>query len=245
MNPDQPFLMKTAKDELFSTQFNIVRNWCYSSSYVISNTYLHANPTHSMWSCDDKGSKEHHWIDHLGMTMPNVAVPGVHCQVSGQMKSSSKLFLFNWNRISHPGDYRLLYRFCLQLSILGKAVLGMHGPVVQWSLALGAAVDDFRGPECQIGLSRPEDSSLLLPAPALPISHPVSLLPSATQKPQHELGRMHLAALAVTPLRYHCRGKNEQGSCSGTKGVGWPCWMLTKYRHFPSTGECKSFHYTG
>lgn len=86
-------------------------------------------------------------------------------------------FVFNWDGISHPRDHPLLYWFCLQLSILGKAVLGMAQPVRQ-SLALGAVVGDFRGPECQIGLSRPGDSSLLPPASPLPISHPTSLPPT-------------------------------------------------------------------
>lgn len=53
-----------------------------------------------------------------------------------------------------------------------------HGPAGQQSLALGAVVGDFRGPECQIGLSRPGDSSLLPPASPLPISHPTSLPPT-------------------------------------------------------------------
>lgn len=145
-------------------------------------------------------------------------------------------FLFNWNRISHPGDHPLLYS---QVSILGKAVLDMaqlvHG-------ALGAVVGDFRGLECQIGLSRPEDSRLPLQLhpPNFP---PSSLPPSVAQEPHNELGCMH-DPVWTTP-HCHCGGKNGQGSGSGAKGVGWPDWMLTKCRHFLFTSEWKSLHYTG
>lgn len=92
--------------------------------------------------------------------------------------------------------------------------------MAQWvhqSLALGAVVGDFRGLECQIGLSRPGDSSLPLPVSPLPISHPGSLPPSVAQEPHNELGCMN-HSLGYLPLR---TGEAKMGKGQVQKQKVW------------------------
>lgn len=150
--------------------------------------------------------------------MSVVAVPGVLCQVNGQMQSSAKFFVQLGQNFTpqRPSSALLVLSATVHIRQSGTR----HGPAGAAEPGFGGCGGDFRGPECQIGLSRTGDSSLLLPASPLPISHPTSLPPTVQLRNHIMSWAQAFPGPGYAQLESHRRGKNGQGLRSGGKSVG-------------------------
>ena len=151
-NHSEPGLTTSGEDRqkrTFSSQFNIVGNCISSSSRIMFNACTQANPTHSVWSFGKEWHKSHDPSGSLGLQT---------CLVQRcQCPEFTEAFCSTSTKVHMEGTILCSLGYACNSPYQAKWCQTFSS---QCSRAWLPLVGDFRGGECQIGLSKLGDSGL-------------------------------------------------------------------------------------